>query len=616
MSVQVEIPSMGESVSEVILLEWLKGDGERVERDEPLCVLETDKANVELPSPASGALKHLQSTDTTLTIGAIVAEIDETAQATVPAPASKPEPAAPKPEPVLSPAVRRLVEEHELDPAAIEGTGKDGRLTKKDVLAHLETLSAPEPAQPSPAPEPAQPPPVPKPAPPPEPESTPAPEPAQPPPAPASPDLTRREPMSRLRQRIAEHLVAAQHNAAMLTTFNEIDMSAVMQLRAKYKERFAQVHGSSLGLMSFFLAGRGPRAWRVSSDQRADRRHAHCVSRLRQSGDRREHGARSSRARLAPRRSDVHRPTRKQHQAPRPECPRQQAGHGRTKRRHLYHHQRRSLRLAAFHADFKRAAKWNSGNARDPRATHSRGGPSSDPTDDVRSAVLRPSARRWPAIGLVFGADKGTVGRPGAVDAGGVMENEPRRFHNMTIPIYTIGYGSRSIEQFVEVLQQYKIAYLVDVRSAPYSRYKPEFSKVELASELQRHGIRYLFMGDTLGGRPEDENCYDEDGSVDYEKIKATQFYADGIDRIRTAFSQQQLVALMCSEGKPEECHRSKLIGVTLTDEEIPVIHIDENDTQQPQDEIINRLTSGQLPLFGKPTFRSRKRYHRGESEA
>ena len=252
MSVQVEIPSMGESVSEVILLEWLKGDGERVERDEPLCVLETDKANVELPSPASGALKHLQSTDTTLAIGAVVAEIDETAQAAAPVSETKPEPAAPKPEPALSPAVRRLVEEHELDPTAIEGTGKDGRLTKKDVLAHLETLSAPEPAQPSLAPEPAQPPPVPKPAPPPEPKSTPAPEPAQPSPAPDSPSLTRREPMSRLRQRIAEHLVAAQHNAAMLTTFNEIDMSAVMQLRAKYKERFAQVHGSSLGLMSFF----------------------------------------------------------------------------------------------------------------------------------------------------------------------------------------------------------------------------------------------------------------------------------------------------------------------------------------------------------------------------
>ena len=250
MSVQVEIPSMGESVSEVILLEWLKGDGERVEQDEPLCVLETDKANVELPSPASGALKHLQPTDTTLSIGAVVAEIEQSA---APAPPAQPKPAPPAPG--LSPAVRRLVEEHELDPAAIEGTGKDGRLTKKDVLAHLKPPSAPEPAQPLPAPEPAQPPPAPEPAQPP-----PAPEPAQPPsaPEPAQPratadsDLSRREPMSRLRQRIAEHLVAAQHNAAMLTTFNEIDMSGVMQLRAKYKERFAQVHGASLGLMSFF----------------------------------------------------------------------------------------------------------------------------------------------------------------------------------------------------------------------------------------------------------------------------------------------------------------------------------------------------------------------------
>ena len=256
MSVQVEIPSMGESVSEVILLEWLKGDGERVEQDEPLCVLETDKANVELPSPASGALKHLQPTDTTLTIGAIVAEIEESAAS---APASKPEPAPPKPEPVLSPAVRRLVEEHELDSAAIEGTGKDGRLTKKDVLAHLKILSAPEPAQPPPAPEPTQPLPAPEPAQP-SPAPEPAPEPTQPAPAPqpapppasADSDIIRREPMSRLRQRIAEHLVAAQHNAAMLTTFNEIDMSGVMQLRAKYKERFAQVHGASLGLMSFF----------------------------------------------------------------------------------------------------------------------------------------------------------------------------------------------------------------------------------------------------------------------------------------------------------------------------------------------------------------------------
>jgi uncharacterized protein (DUF488 family) len=184
----------------------------------------------------------------------------------------------------------------------------------------------------------------------------------------------------------------------------------------------------------------------------------------------------------------------------------------------------------------------------------------------------------------------------------------------MTIPIYTIGYGSRSIEEFVEVLQRYDIAYLVDVRSIPYSRYKPEFSKAELADELRRHGIRYLFMGDALGGHPDDEDCY-VNGVVDYEKVKATQFYADGIHRLQTAFSQQQRVALMCSEGKPEECHRSKLICVTLTDGEIPIRHIDENDALRSQAEIINRLTGGQLSLFGEPTFRSRKRYPRGEED-
>ena len=184
----------------------------------------------------------------------------------------------------------------------------------------------------------------------------------------------------------------------------------------------------------------------------------------------------------------------------------------------------------------------------------------------------------------------------------------------MTIPIYTIGYGSRSIEQFVAVLQRYEIEYLVDVRSTPYSRYQPEFSKRELEEELQQNSIRYLHMGDTLGGHPDDENCY-VNGIVDYELVKATQFYADGINRLQTAFTQQQRVALMCSEGKPEECHRSKLIGATLAKAEIPVVHIDENDALQSQPEIINRLTGGQLSLFGETTFRSRKRYVRSEDE-
>ena len=177
------------------------------------------------------------------------------------------------------------------------------------------------------------------------------------------------------------------------------------------------------------------------------------------------------------------------------------------------------------------------------------------------------------------------------------------------IPIYTIGYGSRSIEQFIEALQQHDIAYLIDVRSTPYSRYKPEFSKEALAAELQRHRIRYVFMGDTLGGHPDDEDCYDENGQVDYEKVEATEIYQRGIERIQNAFDQQQCVALMCSEGKPEQCHRSKLIGASLDEQDISVIHIDENDEEQTQEKVIDRLTGGQMRLFGEDTFHSRKQY-------
>ena len=231
MAVDVEIPSMGESISEVILIEWLKGDGDYVERDEALCVLETDKANVDLPSPMAGVLQHLQELETTLEIGAVIARIEEGAAPAVEEPVAAEEEPAPT---GLSPAVRRMVEEHGLDPAAIAGTGKDGRLTKEDVLAHLE--QAKESQEPPAAPKPAAPP------------AAKAPKPV----VGADEEGIRREPMSRIRQRIAQHLVGAQHNAAMLTTFNEVDMSGVMQLRAKYKERFAEVHGVSLGLMSFF----------------------------------------------------------------------------------------------------------------------------------------------------------------------------------------------------------------------------------------------------------------------------------------------------------------------------------------------------------------------------
>jgi len=176
------------------------------------------------------------------------------------------------------------------------------------------------------------------------------------------------------------------------------------------------------------------------------------------------------------------------------------------------------------------------------------------------------------------------------------------------IPIYTIGYGSRSLEAFTAVLQHYHIAYLLDIRSAPYSRYKPEFGKEALQAALAAQGIRYLFMGDSLGGRPSQADCY-IDGKVDYEKVKTMDFYQEGISRIQTAFQQQQAVVLMCSEGKPENCHRSKLIGASLAHLNIPVAHIDENDAVVGQTAVIHRLTGGQLSLFGEQSFTSRKRY-------
>jgi uncharacterized protein (DUF488 family) len=189
-----------------------------------------------------------------------------------------------------------------------------------------------------------------------------------------------------------------------------------------------------------------------------------------------------------------------------------------------------------------------------------------------------------------------------------------------SMPIYTIGYGSRSIEQLLAVLQAYGIAYLIDVRSAPYSRYKPEFSKDALETAVRRAGMRYVYMGDTLGGRPSDPGCYTPDGKVDYAKVREADFYRQGISRLQDAFRQGHPIVLMCSEGKPEQCHRSLLIGRTLTELEIPVIHIDEADQLQDHETIKIRRTGGQMSLFGEQDFISRKRYlgadHEQESDA
>ena len=184
--------------------------------------------------------------------------------------------------------------------------------------------------------------------------------------------------------------------------------------------------------------------------------------------------------------------------------------------------------------------------------------------------------------------------------------------------IYTIGYGARDLEKFLSVLTANQIQYLLDVRTSPYSSFKPEFSKNALKSFLEANGVRYLFVGDSLGGQPADQSCY-TDGKVDYEKVSQKEFFRAGIERLHKASRLGQRVALMCSEGKPENCHRSKLIGKTLTNEGFEVLHIDEQDAVITQKDVLLRLTGGQPSLFGDDFFKftSRKRYQDdiGESE-
>jgi 2-oxoglutarate dehydrogenase E2 component (dihydrolipoamide succinyltransferase) len=264
MTMEIRVPNLPESVADAILVAWRKQPGEAVSRDENLADLETDKVVLEVPAPANGVISKLHvKTGATVKSGDLLAEVDENASAAAPKPAAAPADAsrtlaasasaaaaaagsgdavradavrveAVRAEAVraekekLSPAVRRLVEENRLDPSQIAASGRDGRLTKSDVVSHL--------TKPAAAVAPA----------------------AGPIAAAAAPAIVsgrseQRVPMTRLRQRIAERLVQAQHGAAMLTTFNEVDLSAVSALRARYKDRFEKEHGAKLGFMSFFV---------------------------------------------------------------------------------------------------------------------------------------------------------------------------------------------------------------------------------------------------------------------------------------------------------------------------------------------------------------------------
>ncbi len=253
MLVDVKVPVLAESIPDATLLDWKKSPGESVSRDEIILELETDKVVLEVPAPQDGVLSEvLKKTGDVALSEEVLARIDTDAAPSAEAkpakdeaapaePAAKQPPAAeqpPAPEPEsgasakgLSPAVQRLVSEHSLDPSAIKGTGKDGRLVKADVLDYLEKKKS----EPTPQPPP----------------SAPSAKPAPAPPV-SGERGERREPMSRLRMRIAERLVDAQRTAAILTTFNEVDMQPVMELRKRYKEQFEKTHGVRLGFMSFF----------------------------------------------------------------------------------------------------------------------------------------------------------------------------------------------------------------------------------------------------------------------------------------------------------------------------------------------------------------------------
>jgi len=269
MATDVLVPTLGESITEATLGQWLKKPGDAVKADEPIASLETDKVAVEVPAPVAGTMgDHVVQEGDTVAVGALIARIEEGAGATAPqnratakaeTPAQDPahavnpggpgenpslaeDPHAPMPGQgqdsssdlglTLSPAVRRVVLEHGLDPSKIKGTGKDGRLTKDDVLAAAKaqkTESAAAPAQ------------------------TPAPAPA---PVTTSAAGERREErvrMTRIRQTIAKRLKDAQNTAALLTTFNDVDMTEVIAARSKYKDLFEKKHGIRLGFMGFFV---------------------------------------------------------------------------------------------------------------------------------------------------------------------------------------------------------------------------------------------------------------------------------------------------------------------------------------------------------------------------
>lgn len=166
-----------------------------------------------------------------------------------------------------------------------------------------------------------------------------------------------------------------------------------------------------------------------------------------------------------------------------------------------------------------------------------------------------------------------------------------------TAPLYTIGHSSREAATFLALLQASGIDYLVDVRTYPYSRFHPQYNRKTLSELLEKNGIRYVFMGDALGGRPQDPSCYTATGKVSYALIREKAVFVQGIARLRTAIEKDLRVAIMCSEGKPEECHRTHLVANVLYQEGINILHIDEKGVLRDHLSILKRIP-GKTDLF------------------
>ena len=248
MTIEVRVPQLPESVADATLVSWHKKPGEAVARDENLADLETDKVVLEVPAPMGGVLKEIKVADgTKVTSAQLLALLEEGASA-VPSGAGAPTGPSGAQGAIaakLSPAAKRVVEENKVDPKAVPGSGRDGRVSKSDVVNYLQTQDAPAPA---PAPAAAA-------------KASAPPAPAAKAPAPSAPASSsmrgtradQRVPMTRLRARIAERMVQAQATQALLTSFNEVDLKSVSELRARYKDPFEKQHGVKLGFMSFFV---------------------------------------------------------------------------------------------------------------------------------------------------------------------------------------------------------------------------------------------------------------------------------------------------------------------------------------------------------------------------